>query len=151
MSRVFQLIIISAAALFTTTALADGFDRACGKRWSHQWCGGHVRLVYPPVGYVLDPADALPSIYLANQGPVFSGPDVYALPTFSEGVYADVIPYPYIGHGYYRTPYYPYYPSYWAPYASYRSRSYLPRPYRVVGAYAYRPAPSARIITVPQP
>lgn len=135
MLRLFQFVIVGAAALFATAAVAGGFDR-CDPRRAAYHCGGHVRLVYPPVGYVLDPADARPPIYIASQGPVFSGPDVYALPTFSEGVYADLIPYPYIGHGYYRTPYYGYG---WSG----------PRAYRVHGAYAYRPAPSARIITVP--
>ena len=140
MYRLLAFVIAGAAALLTTTAFADGFDR-CDPHWAsrHACHGGHVRVVYPPVGYVLDPSDARPPIYIVNQGPVFSGPDVYALPTYSEGLYADLIPYPYIGHGNYRTPYYPTYGYGW----------HRPRPYRVVGAYAYRPAPSARIITVP--
>src|SRR5512139_2763942 len=52
-------------------------------------------VVVPPTGYVLDPSDARKPIYVVNQGPVYSGPGIYAVPTFSEGGYAYTTPYPY--------------------------------------------------------
>ena len=140
MFRQLSFLLAGATALFATAALADGPDGRCNPR-AHQGCGSQVRVVFPPVGYVIDPSDALPPIYIVNQGPVFNGPNVYALPTFSEGVYADLVPYPYIGRGYYRTPYYY---GYNGP-----GWSVGPRAYRVHGAYAYRPSASARVITVP--
>ncbi|CAL8981638.1 hypothetical protein RHODGE_RHODGE_01723 [Rhodoplanes serenus] len=64
-------------------------------------CGPGPVIVYgavaPPIGYVLDPAGARPPIYVVNQGPVYRGAGVYAVPTFSEGgdAYAHRYPYTY--------------------------------------------------------
>jgi hypothetical protein len=33
---------------------------------------------FPPIGFVFDPADARAPVYIANQGPVLTGPGVYA-------------------------------------------------------------------------
>jgi hypothetical protein len=101
----------------------------------------------PPVGYVLDPSDARKPIYIVNQGPVYSGPLIYsfAVPTYSEGGYAYAVPYPYVRvyDGWHRWRYNDrYYP------AKRWRRSDLYRPY--AAAYAYRPAPSARVIEVPE-
>jgi hypothetical protein len=95
----------------------------------------------PPVGYVLDPSDARKPIYVVNQGPVYSGPLIvtYAVPTYSEGGYAYGTPYPYVRtYGAYNWTY-----DQRFFYAPHRHR------YGARGAYAYRPAPSARIIHIP--
>ena len=93
----------------------------------------------PPMGYVLDPSDARPDLYIVNQGPVYDGPNVvwFAAPTYSEGGYAYAKPYPYVH-------------SYWRRYA-HRSRRYgVDRPvgYPPFGAYRYVPAASARVIEI---
>lgn len=97
---------------------------------------GPVPLAYPPPGYVLNASDVRAPIYLVNQGPVYRGPNIYAVPTYSEGGYA-FAPYPYVtsypvGYG----------PSV-APYVSPSYRPYGPPPH---GAYFRRPAPGARMI-----
>ena len=33
---------------------------------------------FPPIGYVFDPADHGAPVYIANQGPVLTGPGIYA-------------------------------------------------------------------------
>ena len=117
----------------------------------------------PPVGYVVDPADARGPIYVVNQGPVYSGPGVlaintFAVPTYSEGGYAYGLPYPYIrGYGDWRYGYAPVYrPRHWRGrysrlddaygYGPHVYRRHVFRPY--AGAYRYRPAPGARVIKV---
>jgi hypothetical protein len=105
-----------------------------------------VPVAVPPTGYLLDPSDARRPIYVVNQGPVYSGPGIYAVPTYSEGGYAYATPYPYVR-------------SYWEgwprPYVrpSHHWRNPAYRPYGAApyGAYQYRPAPSARVIQVPPP
>lgn len=105
----------------------------------------------PPTGYLLDPSDMRKPMYVVNQGPDYSGPGIYAVPTYSEGGYAftepSPAPYPYVrsyGYGPYtifraEQPYaYPYY-----------KQGYRPYGYAPYGAYRYQPAPSARIIHVP--
>ena len=100
-----------------------------------------VPVAGPPTGYVLDPSDTRKPIYVVNQGPVYSGPGIYAVPTYSEGGYAHTTPYPYVK-------------SYWADWQNAHggrfNRSMNPayRPYGhpPYGAYTYRTAPSARVI-----
>jgi len=110
-------------------------------------------VVYPPApvifsvpltGYVLDPSDARPDLYIVNQGPVYDGPNItwFAAPTYSEGGYAFARPYPYI-HSHF-----------WKPYAQrpegLRYRPYVNRPFGFppFAAYRYVPPPSARIIEI---
>lgn len=69
-----------------------------------------VAIAAPPTGYVLGASDARKPIYVVNQGPVYAGPGIYAVPTYSEGGYAYTTPYPYVK-------------SYWA----YRRYGYGPR------------------------
>src|SRR5262245_5936633 len=117
----------------------------------------------PPVGYVVDPAEAHGPIYVVNQGPVYSGPGTLAfqtfpLPTYSEGGYAYGLPYPYIrGYGDWRYGYAPVYrPRHWRGRYSRLDDAYGygPHVYRRhvfrthAGAYRYRPAPGARVIKV---
>lgn len=97
---------------------------------------GPVPLAYPPTGYVLNPSDVRAPIYLVNQGPVYRGPNIYAVPTYSEGGYA-FAPYPYV------TSYPVGYGPAVAPYVSPSYRPYGAPPY---GAYFYRPPPGARVI-----
>lgn len=101
-----------------------------------------VPLAYPPTGYVLNPSDARAPIYLVNQGPVYRGPGIFAVPTYSEGGYA-FTPYPYVsgGYGYRRWGHGPRYGRYVDP----SFRPYGAPPY---GAYFYRPPPGARVIDV---
>jgi hypothetical protein len=100
-------------------------------------------VVVPPTGYVLDPSDARKPIYVVNQGPFYSGPGIYAVPTYSEGGYAYTTPYPYVK-------------SYWADWQygygarfnRYMNPGYRPYGYAPYGAYVYRTAPSARVIHI---
>ncbi|RAI38614.1 hypothetical protein CH341_27545 [Rhodoplanes roseus] len=107
----------------------------------------------PPTGYLLDPSDARPPIYVVNQGPLYRGAGIYAVPTFSEGGYAYSIRYPYTyGPAYGRSHYVPYK----------RPHAYPPRRYGYIGptervagappygAYEVRPAPGAKIVHVQQ-
>lgn len=105
----------------------------------------------PPTGYLLDPSDARPPIYVVNQGPLYRGPGIYAVPTFSEGGYAYAVRYPYT-----RGPWYG--PAHYVPYK--RPYAHPPRRYGYVGpdarpagappygAYEVRPAPTAKIVDV---
>ena len=105
-------------------------------------------LSIPPTGYVLDPADARPDLYIVNQGPVFDGPDVtwFAAPTYSEGGYAFDHPYPYV------YPYDRHLRSYDRDGSAQRRRysAYGDRPfgYPPFGAYRYVAPPNARIIEI---
>ena len=139
MRRLLFSLMASAVALSASAAFGEDKDCACGPQWKRlTQQSAQVDLVFPPIGYVLDPSDALPSIFIVNQGPVSTGPDVIALPTYSEGGHAYLIPYPNIGRGYVE------------PYRGFnRPRWRRTQVYRTWGAYAYRPAPSARVITVP--
>lgn len=65
-----------------------------------------------PAGYAFDAFYARKPIYLVNQGPVYSGPGIYAVPTYTAGGYAYKTQYPYVnsywvgwryGYGSYRT------------------------------------------------
>lgn len=82
--------VMAALGLFAPAAVAQ---QGC--------CGAGPVMVYgavpvaPPVGYVLDPVGARPPIYVVNQGPVYRGAGVFAVPTFSEGGYAYAPRYPY--------------------------------------------------------
>ena len=132
------------------------------------WSAPTVVYAVPPTGYLLDPSDARPPIYVVNQGPVYSGPGLYAVPTYSEGGYAYPYDYPY-DYPYVRS----YYGDRWfaAPpprrYYGWRHRGFEGRRsldrVRVVragtgygnvsapyNAYDYRPARGARVIHVPQ-
>jgi hypothetical protein len=103
----------------------------------------------PPTGYLLDPSDMRKPMYVVNQGPVYSGPGIYAVPTYSEGGYAYTEPFPYVrsfGYG----PYSIFQADRPLPYRYYR-QGYRPYGYPPYGAYRYRPAPSAKIIHVPPP
>ncbi|EJW09718.1 hypothetical protein A33M_1029 [Rhodovulum sp. PH10] len=115
--------------------------------------------VVPPTGYVLDPSDGRPPIYVVNQGPVYSGPGIIAVPTYSEGGYAYGAPYPYV-HGHYGPRYGTGYRRAYRPHVRPHFRARPPlrvygstigpeeRPYGVppYGAYAVRPAASAKVI-----
>ncbi len=71
-------------------------------------CGFFPTGVYrlPPVPI----SDARKPIYMVNQGPVYSGPALYGVSTYSEGDYTYTRPYPYVR-------------SYWAPWRyGYRPR-----------------------------
>jgi hypothetical protein len=94
----------------------------------------------PPTGYVLNPSDARAPFYVVNQGPLYKGPGIFAVPTYSEGRYA-FSPYPYVPP--WAGPY-GYGPGY-GPYVAPSYRPYGAPPY---GAYFHRPSPSARVIDV---
>ena len=128
--------VIAALGLFPTTALGGG--ACCGPGPVIVYGAAPAPLAYPPTGYVLNPADARAPIYIVNQGPVYSGLGFYTVPTYSEGGYA-FSPYPYVsaaGYGY---------PRGYAPFVRPSFRPYGAPP---VGAYYYRPSPSARVIDV---
>ncbi|WP_272840610.1 hypothetical protein [Rhodoplanes sp. TEM] len=106
--------------------------------------------VVPPTGYLLDPSDARPPMYVVDQGPLYRGPGIYAVPTYSEGGYAWSLRYPYT--------YGPVHRAYRRPYYGPRRYGYVgpgdigPSP-RVAGAppfgaYEVRPAPKAKVIDV---
>ena len=153
------LAAVGAATLSTgSIAVAQTFD-CCAAPSAPTVIYGTppVPIVVPPTGYVLDPSDARKPIYVVNQGPVYSGPNIYAVPlytgavglyavpTYSEGGYAYAQPYPYVksywAHWRWRRPYA--HRRYWDP-------SYRPYGYPPYGAYRYRPAPGARVIQVPE-
>jgi hypothetical protein len=156
------LHLAAAAAVAVTLAASPAF--ACCNQGNHQ-----VNVVYgvpplagyvPPTGYLLDPNDQVTQVYVVNQGPVFTGPGIYAYsnvwvptvarPTYSEGGYAVIAPvypaartYPYVGyvprwrcHGYQTSC------------APWNAASYRPYGGPPHGAYVYRPAPSARVLYV---
>ncbi len=136
--RCLSVVTISAAVaamgLLPTAAQAGG--ACCGPGPVIVYGAALAPLAYPPTGYVLNPSDARAPIYIVNQGPVYSGPGFYTVPTYSEGGYA-FTPYPYVsGYGYART---------YVPYVRPSFRSYGAPPF---GAYYYRPAPTARVIDV---
>jgi hypothetical protein len=110
-----------------------------------------VPVAIPPTGYVLDPSDARKPIYVVNQGPYYSGPGIYAVPTYSEGGYAATYaaPYPYV-RGYWGYGRWPHAHAY-RPARAWRNPAYRPYGAPPYAAYQYRPAPSARVIKVPQP
>jgi hypothetical protein len=61
----------------------------------------------PIVGYWLDPSDWRPDLYVVNEGPFYTGPNVIAVPrmTYSESGFAIARPFPYVRfynypHGY---------------------------------------------------
>lgn len=139
--------VLGALAVVVTPAVAQ---QGC--------CAGVPVIVYgaspvppavPPTGYLLDPSDARPPIYVVNQGPVYSGPGIYAVPTFSEGGYAYSIRYPYTygpwygGHGPYKRPHA--YPPRRYGYIGPETRVAGAPPY---GAYEVRPTAGAKIIQV---
>lgn len=160
--------VLGAAIVLFTAPIAHA-DECCAS--------GNAAVVYaappfviaiPPIGYVLDPSDARPPIYVVNQGPLYSGPNIVtyplyvgplatlAVPTFSEGGYAYADPYPYVRtkwsygparwqHRRHRGDWgarYGQFPSVW------RSPVYGTSAYPYA-AYRYRPAPSARVISIP--
>lgn len=135
-SKVASVFAFGALALVASPAFAQ--DPCCASGPVVVYGGSPVPPVIPPTGYVLDPSDARPPIYVVNQGPVYSGPGIYAVPTFSEGGFAYRGPYPYVNG-----PVWGYGPGY-GPYVG-PTRPYGVPPY---GAYTYLPAPSAKIIRV---
>jgi hypothetical protein len=52
----------------------------------------------PIVGYWLDPADWRPDLYVVNEGPPYTGPNIVAVPrmTYSESGFAVARPFPYV-------------------------------------------------------
>jgi hypothetical protein len=148
------LIALAAAAGLSMSSLAAAQPFECCPRPAPTIVYGAPRapVMLPPTGYVLDPSDARAPIYVVNQGPVYSGPNIVAaplytaplvrlaVPTYSEGGYAYAQPYPYVR-------------SYWGwphPRKRYWDPSYRPYGAPPYGAYRYRPAPSARIINLPE-
>ncbi|WP_201159771.1 hypothetical protein [Rhodoplanes elegans] len=144
--------VVAAAAIGAVTVVGSGAALAQG------CCVGGPVVVYgaapvppavPPTGYILDPSDARRPMYVVDQGPLYRGPGIYAVPTFSEGGYAYTIRYPYT----------------WGPAHRPYKRWYGPRRYGYVGpsdlgvaervagappygAYEVRPAPRAKVIDV---
>ncbi len=49
-----------------------------------------------PIGYGPDVFYARKPIYVVNQGPVYSGPGIYGVPTYVQGGYAYTTRYPYV-------------------------------------------------------
>ena len=52
----------------------------------------------PIVGYWLDPSDWRPDLYVVNEGPYYTGPNIIAVPrmTYSESGFAIARPFPYV-------------------------------------------------------
>jgi hypothetical protein len=160
-----RLCLAACAALLSFAATGAQAGECC---WSAPTVvyASPVTVVVPPTGYLLDPSDAHRPIYVVNQGPVYSGPDIIAVPTYSEGGYAYPYDYPYVrsyyGDRWFVAP--PRHRSGWGPRHGWRygfgeRRDFgHPRIVRVgygfgnlaapYGAYRYRPAPGARVIHV---
>ena len=102
-----------------------------------------IPIAVPPTGYPLDPSDTRRPIYVVNQGPVYSGAAIYAVPTYSEGGYAYTAPYPYVTSNWASWRY-----GYGARFNRHMNPAYRPYGYAPYGAYTYRTAPSARVIHV---
>lgn len=150
--RSLKVVAVAAAAIGIVTIGGSGVALAQG------CCAGGPVVVYgaapippavPPTGYLIDPSDARRPMYVVDQGPVYRGPGIYAVPTYSEGGYAYSIRYPYT----------------WGPAHPPYKRWYGPRRYGYVGpsdlavgervagappygAYEVRPAPRAKVIDV---
>ena len=92
-----RFVPLAAAAVAAITTLAATPAAAC--------CGGGY--VVPPVVAVpppaVDPWYPVRQIYVVNQGPVFTGPGIYAYPYFSVPPIA-----PLCCHAGFARPYYPY-------------------------------------------
>ena len=120
-------------------------------------------IVMPPTGYVLDPSDAYPPLFVVNQGPTLFEPFIVdpAVPTYSEGGYAFRSDYPYV-RSYYGDRWFAAPPPRRYGWRQRDGRRLLDRPRVVRGgtgyghvsppydAYAYRPSHGARVIRVRQ-
>ena len=78
----------TALTLAATPALAGYYDEDVA-----------VAYGFPPVGFVFDPADHGAPVHIANQGPVLSGPGVYAFPEIGIPTHPGYAPrFPYVRH-----------------------------------------------------
>jgi hypothetical protein len=95
----FLCVAASAAVVFT---LAAAPAAACCRSTAIY----DVPTVVPPAGYLLAPPDRINPIYVANQGPIYSGPGIYTSnniyvpslvgPPYAQDRYSQVHPfYPY--------------------------------------------------------
>jgi hypothetical protein len=85
-------LVVAALAVAVTPAVAQG---CCVSGPVIVYGAVPVLTAVPPTGYRIDPADARPPMYVVNQGPVYSGPGIYSVPTFSERGYGTSVRYPY--------------------------------------------------------
>jgi hypothetical protein len=139
-------VVVIGAALAATSSLsaaAQGYG-CCAPGPGFAYGAPSVPLAYPPTGYVLNPSDARAPIYVVNQGPLYKGPGIFAVPIYSEGGYA-FTPYPYVAS--YAAPWYGAY-NYPFPYRRYADPAYRPYGAAPYGTYFYRPQPGARVIDV---
>ncbi|MFD2184989.1 hypothetical protein [Rhodoplanes azumiensis] len=151
--RSLEVVVVAASAI--GAVMVGGSGAALAQQGC---CAGGPVVVYgaapvppavPPTGYIIDPSDARPPMYVVDQGPLYRGPGIYAVPTYSEGGYAYSIRYPYTWG--------PAHPPYkrWsgARRYGYVGPSDLAVAERVAGAppygaYEVRPAPRAKVIDV---
>jgi hypothetical protein len=127
---------VAACAAGLSLAASPALSDCCWSPPNVVYAEPPIAILTAPPGYLLDPSDVYPPVYVVNQGPVPGAPAIVPVPvpTYSEGGYAYPADFPYVRS---------YYGDRWftAP---------PPRRYGRPAQGGYRPSNGARVIEVTQ-